>query len=526
MARSPLRRRRGLVVVAAVVTVTVAASACSGPDGATAGSGTAGSETLVTDVSSSAPITGQEPSTATPTTSEPTTASPSEPPSTDPSIKPRQLRFARSTPVEDPYYPKTSNPEIDALHYFLDLAYTGRRLTGVVTLTFRTTQRRDAVRLDLARSLRVADVTIDGKPAHFRAADDGLSMRAPSLSERGRHTARIRYAGIPRPTSAPSTRSDLGTGLGWTRSPDGAVHTFQEPYGAFTWYPVNDHPSDKALYDARIRTTRHNLAVFNGRLASRSTSARGTTTSWHVDEPVASYLVTIAIGPYREYRDRVAGGQTISYWLMPRDRGLLPALQREGRSAYAWLTEHAGPYPFRTLGVVVVGGDSAMETQTLITMSRGAAERPDAVLQHEMAHQWYGDSVSPRDWTGMWLNEGWAMYMQQAYESDLDRYQYADGIRFWRPLDNQSRAEAGPPASYDPSMFGELNVYLGPAMMLDRIRQQIGDGTFARVMKAWPAEHENQSVDRTTFTRWISAETGHNLKPLIDLWLDSSITPP
>lgn len=518
----PGRRMAALVAVAAL-----AASACSA-SGDTADDRTSPTESSPTAADPSVTSTTEaspDPAPSEPTTPQATTPQPSQPSSSGPSLSASQLRLARSRPVEDPYYPETSNPELDTLHYFLDLTYTGTRLRGVATVTFRTTQRRDDVHLGLSRALRVAAITVDGRPADFSRDGDALTVTAPSLSDRRVHTARIRYAGVPRPTRAPSGRGDLAGGLGWTRSADGTVHTFQEPYGAFTWYPVHDHPSDKALYDARIRTRSPAVAVFNGQLTS-TRSAQGTTvTSWRVEEPAASYLVTIAIGPYREYRDRMEDGRTISYWLMPSDRRLLPKLRREGRSAYAWLTDIAGPYPFGTLGVVVVGGGSAMETQTMITMSRGAVERPDAVLQHEMAHQWYGDSVTPRDWTGLWLNEGWAMYMQQAYEADVGRYQYAGGIESWRELDDQSRRSSGPPGSYDPQRFGDLNVYLGPALMLDRIRQRIGDAAFARLAKAWPAEHENRNVDRETFTRWVNAETGRNFRPLIDDWLDSPRTP-
>ena len=523
--------RRTMAALVTVAALAFTASACSVSVDTAGGGGTSGDSPTPTGASSPTETTGEpttEPATdpSTPSATPATPASP-EPSSLSGSRKPdvSQLRLARSTPVEDPYYPETSNPEVDTLHYGLDLTYTGRRLTGVATVTFRTTERRDDVRLGLSGALRVAGIAVDGQRADFTRSGDALIVTAASLSDGRVHTARIRYSGVPRPTSAPSGRGDLAGGLGWTRSADGTVHTFQEPYGAFTWYPVHDHPSDKALYDARIRTRSPAVGVFNGQLTGRRSVGGTTVTSWHVDEPVASYLVTIAIGPYREYRDRVSQDRTIAYWLMPQDRRLLPKLRREGRSAYAWLTDTAGPYPFSTLGVVVVGGESAMETQTMITMSRGAVERPDAVLQHEMAHQWYGDSVTPRDWTALWLNEGWAMYMQQAYERDLRRYTYAGGIEFWRDLDNQSRQQSGPPASYDPQTFGDLNVYLGPALMLDRIRMRIGDAAFARLVKAWPVEHENRNVDRETFTRWVNAKTGRDLTPLIDTWLDSPRTP-
>jgi aminopeptidase N len=167
-----------------------------------------------------------------------------------------------------------------------------------------------------------------------------------------------------------------------------------------------------------------------------------------------------------------------------------------------------------------------METQTMITLSRSVFSRPDSVIEHELAHQWFGDSVSPIDWKGLWINEGWAMYMQQWYESDLGLYEYAGGIDAWRPYDNLSRQTAGPPGDYDPDHFGDLNVYLGPAMMLDKIRQWIGDDAFDEFVRAWAADHAGENVDRADFIRWVNDQTGVDFTSLINNWLDSPTTPP
>lgn len=465
-----------------------------------------------------------------PTPTDATPAPPADatpaPPADEPVIpSAAELRAARSQPVEDPYYPDTSNPEVDALHYFLDLSWDGSRLTGEATVTFRAAAATEAVRLDLSRSLTVNAVELDGTPVDYQQAGDGLELLTEPLEGATTYTLTIDYAGAPTSTPAPSYRPDLAEGLGWNVDSDGSVYTFQEPYGAFTWYPVNDHPSDKALYDAVITTEGDDVAVFNGELVSTEPADNGTTNSWHVNEPVASYLTTIAIGPYTEHTSTTPSGMRISYWLMPRDEHLLTGLQDSGSRAFEWLEEHAGPYPFSTLGVVVVGGRSAMETQTMLTMSRGAVARPDAVLQHEMSHQWYGDSVTPVDWQGVWLSEGWAMYMQQEFETDTGLPPFAGGLEAWRPFDLASRKVSGPPGDYNPESFGDLNIYLGPAMMLDEIRQRVGDATFAELAKAWAADHENENVDRQTFESWLHDETGEDFGPLMHKWLDSAKTP-
>jgi len=508
-------------VAAAVALVLALASGCS----SAAEVASANAPTPQPTATSQQPTTSNRP-TASSLTS-PATPAPPTPTAAERPVLPtaQELRAGESDPVEDPYYPDTSNPEIDVLHYFLDLHWDGKVLSGTTTATFRATAATDSVRLDLASALTADSVQLDDRAVEFEQADDGLVMHTTGLERGVRHTLTIAYAGVPESTSAPSRRLDSTEGLGWNTDDKGNVYTFQEPFGAFTWYPVNDHPSDEALYDARIGAVDGDVGVFNGKLTGQTDEGDETVTRWHVDEPVASYLTTIAIGPYTQHTSTTASGMEISYWLMPQDEDLLPGLESEGSTAFEWLEKHAGAYPFSTLGVVVVGGSSAMETQTLITLSRGAAERPDAVLQHEFSHQWYGDAVTPIDWRGMWLNEGFAMYFQQWYEKDLGRPVYAGGVEQWRSYDNQSRQLSGPPGDYDPQSFADTNVYLGPAMMLDEIRKRVGDATFQRLLSTWVSDHDNGHVDREIFTRYVNEETGRDFTPLIDRWLDSAQTP-
>jgi aminopeptidase N len=436
-----------------------------------------------------------------------------------------QQQLKRQGGVEDPYYPARSNPEINTLHDNLALHWDGAMLTGTATIRFAATRHTDAIRLDLIHALRVTGVTLDGTRIPYTHQVFGLVMRTGPLVKGQRHTLMISYSGVPHTVSAPTHRGDLGEGLGWTLDSAGNVYTFQEPYGAYTWYPVNDHPSDKARYDAQITVPAGTTAVFNGTLTHTSHAATTTTYAWHVGRPMSSYLTTIAIGPYTAYHATMSDGTPATYWLLPRDTSILNRLRVQSSAAFDWLTAHAGAYPFRTFGTVITGGDSAMETQTMVTMSRQAFDRPDAVVEHELAHQWYGDAVTPLDWQSLWLSEGWAMWMQQAYETDRGGYRYLGGMAHWRPYDEQSRQQSGPPGDYDPRSFGDLNVYLGPAMMLDEIRRRVGDAEFTALSARWVSQHEYGNVNRTEFVRWLDAETGRHFDRLVNRWLDSPHTP-
>ncbi len=532
---------RSLAVCTAVALASLSAG-CSGDSS----DGAAGSRTTASDPTSAASgpttkATSGEP--ASPTSSpEPSEPPPSDPPaSSGPAMHPdvpgaAALQAGESHPVEDPYYPETSNPEVDVLHYFLNLAYQEEVLSGTATVTFRATKPTSRIRLELSDALEIEKVTLDDARVSFGHKDNGLTMTTPKMKPGRTHTFVIKYSGRPAPVPAPSKREDMTAGLGWRTESDGSVYTIQEPYGAFTWYPVNDHPSDEALYDARITTSSPDVGVFNGVLEDKQVRGGLTTTRWHVDEPMASYVTTLAIGPYEQYSGPTKSGLTITYWLMKRDQRLITPLRSEGTDAFDWLVEHAGPYPFSSLGVVVVGGEGTMETQTMITLDRGAARLQAfgaSTLQHEMAHQWYGDSVTPTNWRGMWLNEGWATYLQQRYSAETQPKAPSDnpgpkvpGAQLTlRQVDNHARAESGPPGDYKPDHFADINVYIGPALMLREIRKQVGERKFDQLVKAWPAQHENENVDRAEFTRWVNQFTGQDLTPLIDRWLDSRHTP-
>jgi len=301
----------------------------------------------------------------------------------------------------------------------------------------------------------------------------------------------------------------------------------QEPFGAFSWYPVNDQPSDKAYYDARISTPASMVGVFNGELLSRRTVDRRTVTRWSLRTPAASYLTTIAIGQYRRYRDVGPHGLPITYWIERRDRDLLPELRRSP-GLIAWLEERLGRYPFDRAGAVVVPSDSAMETQTLVTM--GATARDQGfdwveVLLHEYAHQWYGDSVTPDNWRDLWLNESFAMYLQI-------RWNVARGdhsMRWWRAVlqsnDQYFRTTYGPPGRYKKRHFGSGSVYYCGALMLDRLRAKLGDELFAEVLRKWPQRHRGASVDRGDWIDWLNEVTDRRLRPFVRDWLLSKRTP-
>ena len=435
------------------------------------------------------------------------------------------LELAVSTPREDSVYPAVGDPRVDVLHYDLDLTWDPgpERLTGAAVLTFRAARTAKRFQLDLGAPLTVGRVTLDGEPIGFARRGKDLVLKAP-IEKDDRHELSLDYVGTPVPAPAPTTRSDFST-TGFTITRTGEVWTMQEPFGAYTWYPVNDQPSDKALYDITVHAPPRWTGISNGELTRLERDADGTTTSWQLDEPASSYLVTLAIGRYAHSSNTTDGGLRVDYWT-PRGTSRPLDSIRTAADSIDWIEARLGDYPFDSLGLVVTESKSAMETQTMVTLGNTSYVLSRPVVAHELVHQWYGDQVSPSDWRDVWLNEGMTMLMQWIYEDEHDVRPLSQNVNGARSVDQQLRDAYGPPGAYDRRQFGSSNIYYTPALMWNELREELGDDRFYAVSRSWLADHDNTSVSREQIYDHWEQETGRELSAFFDRWIMGRRTPP
>jgi aminopeptidase N len=426
--------------------------------------------------------------------------------------------------IGDPYFPTYGNGGYDVAGYDLALRYdpaTGE-LSGTATITATATQNLSSFNLDLAGPAARA-VTVDGQAATSAAKVAELVVTPAAGIANGRaFTVVVDYAGKPEALN----NETLGVG-GWLRTADGAF-ALGQPESASTWFPVNDHPRDKATFKLAMTVPEGVEALSNGVPGGQTTADGWTTWTWVESEPMASYLATVAIGQYRVTSGTHKGKPLVSAIpeSLPADGPAATSVARTAEIA-DFLETQFGPYPFDAYGGIVVDDDRvgyALETQSRPVY--GAVffrEGEDfEVVAHELAHQWFGDSVALERWQDIWLNEGFATYAEwlwQEHEGELtaddsfdrtyDRFQWED--------------KPGEPGV--DKLFGSA-VYNRGAMTVHALRRTIGDEAFFALLKSWPADNKDGNVTTDDFIAAAEKASGKDLGPLFDAWLFGTTQPP
>lgn len=429
--------------------------------------------------------------------------------------------------IGDPYVPEEGNGGYQVRSYDLDLRFNPRtdRLAGVATIDAKATQALSAFNFDLY-GLNVKTVQVDGADATFSRAPRELTVvPATGIPSGTRFEVVVEYAGKPQILIDP----DLGKS-GWFNTSDGGI-VVGEPEAGMFWFPVNEHPSDKARMCSRVTVPRGLRAVSTGLPAAKPRTRSGWTTySWCTRDPMASYLATVAIGTWRVDRSRTVGGLPVLNYVDTRlphrtDRAL-------GRTAEMvdYFESRFGKYPFEAAGGIADNHASwyALENQTRPTYDRGTAKWRGltSVVAHEVAHQWFGDSVALERWQDIWLNEGFATYLEWMWvahdggPSVRKRFERA----YSRPADSQFWALT----VRDPGYANLFNtpIYSRGAMTLYALRLKIGQRDFARTMLLWAQKNAHDHGTTDEFIALAEKTSGKSLDVFFAKWLVEGVKPP
>ncbi|MFC8226675.1 M1 family metallopeptidase [Streptomyces sp. NPDC057287] len=426
--------------------------------------------------------------------------------------------------VRDPYFPRLGNGGYDVTHYdlALDVDATAERLSATAVITARATQDLSAFHLDLT-GLEVRSVNVEGRPAAVNRAGSELTLRPDRAVADRLRTGRT-FRTVVRYTGAPRTVTDAdGSREGWLRTADGAV-ALGEPAGSMAWFPGNHHPGDKAAYDVRVTVPEGRSAVSNGELVSRRTSGGRTAFHWRVREPMASYLATVAVGRYAVRRTVTEDGLPVITAVDPAVAAASAGVPDRIAEIVAWGEKRFGPYPFSSAGAVV--GRRGDAGYALETQNRPFFPGPPdtGLLVHELAHQWFGDSVTPASWRDMWLNEGFATYAEWLWSEDHDGVPVEESFgKAYADDANWAFPASRPPGAAD---LSRPPVYGRGAMVVHRIRQEMDDDeAFFGLVRGWLSAHRHGNASTADFTAYADRVSGADLAEVWEHWLDGGSRP-
>ncbi len=427
-------------------------------------------------------------------------------------------------------------------------------VAGDATVHARVLAPLDWIVLDLDSAWTVRSVgSADGAQLRFERRGLTLWIRpAAPLAPGDQFAVRIRYDGKPRIAPRPPW---IG-GFQWARTPSGApwIATTAVNEGADLFWPVKDHPSDKADSIAiDITVPRGLVAASNGRSRGSRDNGDGTVTwQWFVSTPISNYNVALNIAPYRtlERRYLSVSGDTIpvTYWVLPENLAKGERLIDEMLEHLRFYESLLGPYPFRAdkYGVVETP-HLGMEHQTIIAYGNEYRANPygyDELHQHELAHEWFGNLTTASDWSDYWLHESFGTYMQPLYTERLrGSAAYREVILGqWRAAKNRRAiAEPGPLTAaevyFNPPDYlqGDGDIYGKGSVVLHTLRYLLGDATFFPMLRRWvyPSDSLEQITDGrqvrfvTTdeLVTFVSAVAGRDLSWFFDVYVRAPALP-
>jgi len=439
-------------------------------------------------------------------------------------IKPHPV-VAGDPGLGDPYYPDAGNAGYDVISYSVDGSWdpAAKVLTASTTLTAKAAADLKSFYVDLY--LDVGKVTVNGKNATVDRADKLNVKITPSTKIRSGSTFStvISYAGDP----AQVGQGESGwydNGNEWTAA--------GEPASCAWWYPCNDHPSDPATFELKMRVPQGLQVVSGGRLVDRDLDADPGFDTWHwkLDANTTTYLTFMSIGHFAMETETVHGWEAVyavSQNLSPADQKSAMAKLRTTAATLTTLETFFGPYPFHQIGGIVPIAKvwfGALETETrpiyrADQLLGGSAE----LISHENSHMWFGDNVTLRLWNDIFDNEGLASYGWWLYADARKIFPVQDRFtqtfasvrnneRFWRVT------------MTDPGVGNVFTtVYTRGPLALHALRTVMGDAAFFGAIRSWAQTPGCRSLE--DWRAHMQAGTDKDLSAFFGVWLDGTTVP-
>lgn len=458
--------------------------------------------------------------TSTTATSSPAPTTGPPPPSSAPlpaSTAPPETIPGAGLGLETDYVGESGNPGYEVSQYDISLKVRPdlHSFAATAALTVNTNDSLSELRLDLA-GLAVTNVTLGGQVVRWaRQGLDLVIMPTEPIPAQRTTTVVVDYNGSPAAKDDPI----LGD-LGWVDA-DGGAFVVSEPNGAPTWFPCNDHPSDKALYQFSVEVPTGVEVVANGSLRSTTVDGATTTWVWRTDRPMATYLATVALGQFVMVDQTPSSGPPLSHAFAEELSDQARAAVTRIPEMISFFADNFGPYPFDSYGTIVLSEPLgfALETQNRSIFGSDMFSDP-SIQAHELAHQWFGDAVTPSSWSDIWLNEGFATYAEWLWDDH-------DGVQpiataFAQATSHPALVEIGRPGFA--AMFSP-DVYERGGATLYALRAKVGDEAFFTILRTWMDTYKYQSASTAQFVEIASKVAGQDLNSFFNDWLYSTAVP-
>ncbi len=424
---------------------------------------------------------------------------------------------------------------VEHIRLEVDLDLEGKRLTGTSTLTL-VARRDDLGAVELhAVEMTIEAVSVDGRAVKtFDYDGERLRVTLPKPPARGDHfTLAVKYACSPRrglyflTPDADDPKRPLQC---WTQGQD---------EDARHYIPCVDAPIEKAKSEVICTAPRGKFVLSNGDLREKK-DIDGGRTRWHyvLDVPHAAYLLTLVCGDFIEIKDRAPITGTDVYIYAP------PGREDDARRSFGRAPEMIDqfskligvPYPYRRYSQIAVADFifGGMENTTATTLTdqalldtRAALDHDmEALVAHELAHQWWGDLLTCREWPEAWLNEGFATYFEYVWRehargrdeadvdflADLDAY-LSEAGRYQRPIVCRQYQE--------PIEIFDAHLYEKGGRVLHMLRDELGDATFWRALRLYAERHAHSSVETRDLARAFEDASGRNFDRFFATWVGS-----
>jgi aminopeptidase N len=438
----------------------------------------------------------------------------------------------------DSYFPLLGNEGYDALHYHLDITpdFDAETLDATVEIKMQATQNLTGFNLDFW-GFAITDVAIAGQSVKY-GRDQGELTIIPNdpIAIGDTFEVTVAYNGKPRegiPEDVFYVDPEFLASAGWVFHAGGSFVT-SEPRGASFWYPVNDHPKDKATYSFSITVPEPYVVATNGEIIEVINDSGMLTYESVLNDLTASYLVTIHIGDLMLDETREEEQVPIRNYFASRNSSRASPIFADTSEMVTFYEGIIGEYPFDVYGSVVVDFDLpfALETQTLSTYGTRILDdsiRTDITLAHELVHQWFGNSVSLARWQDIWLNEGFATYLSVMWAGEM----YGDDVvqsilsDWYYAISDPDFIDTAPDAIGDPSAENLFHgaVYWRGALTLHALRQRVGDEVFFEMIHTYFQRFKDGNATVEDFIALANEVSGEDLTDLFDVWLYQKVVP-